>query len=394
MSSVSIGTVPQWLHCSDAWVSLSSTLEHSEGTDTLGADLGADLGAVFELLPVCDLNCTDGVQMYKVMGAWCLSWNRVPKNVFFPLWVVLDETTRQTLLFDCKYYQQELDGGWLDNMFDRDDVDMMSWVYQGKSSVSEYVWKFTTKYKSDECIEPRCHAVINGAIQCLTWLINSDPMRDKNNDHLVSSAIEYDQVNSLACLHKNGWTITNNDFINAIEYSLNCVKYMSDHGFTHPQGLTLAAVTGQVEIMAYLYERGYSWSPNSLVKAAEGDHLDCVKYAHEHGCTWSTDGAEMACKTLPCLQYLHENGCPWNPTLVYVNAFRYDHLLYLQYAHTHGCPVPIMVHTIAGFSLIRPTFQNLCLPYFMQTIFPHCKFPTVAGGYTDIQIQVSFGGNL
>lgn len=113
--------VLEWLRDSDVYASLISCLADEEGERKKGE--GFDLS----LLPQCKLDCGDALLLYRVMGAWCLSWDRVPKAVFFPLWLELDPETRRNMLVKYKYYTEELHvDNWRKNMIQRDDVGLFA----------------------------------------------------------------------------------------------------------------------------------------------------------------------------------------------------------------------------------------------------------------------------
>lgn len=134
--------VPDWIRVSDLWVSMCS------GSDSAELAEGIDLST----LPQCSLDCGDAIRMYTVMGAWCFSWDRVPKAVFLPQWLELTVAKRNELLLKYRYFTEELHINlWIDRMYDRDDVTMLAAV--------------TTRYK----LSIGTITKFPGAIRCLRY---------------------------------------------------------------------------------------------------------------------------------------------------------------------------------------------------------------------------------
>lgn len=127
-----------------------------------------------------------------------------------------------------------------------------------------------------------------------------------------------------------------------------------------------AAYYGNLELLIWLSEKGFTWSEDACTGAAEGGHLDCLTYLHEHDCPWdetvirdSIVYEHMSCLMYACdnecprtaesckhaayegktgyLMYLYKSGCPWDKRTCEAAAKRgnFDCLLF---AHINGCP--------------------------------------------------------
>jgi len=80
------------------------------------------------------------------------------------------------------------------------------------------------------------------------------------------------------------------------------------------------ASVGNLELLKYAHENGYSWDSLTCYYAVECVHLECLKYAHENGCEWDSSTCSNAAANghLECLRYAHENGCDWDSS-IYIN---------------------------------------------------------------------------
>jgi len=125
--------------------------------------------------------------------------------------------------------------------------------------------------------------------------------------------------------------------------NLELVNYLHDKGcpldidaFTT---IIIAAEIGNVEILQYLRDIGYSWNANACGSAAKNGHMDVLKYLHENGCPWDSTTCSDCTKGghLEILKWLHKNNCPWDEwscaSAAYHNQFEI-----LKYLHEHNCP--------------------------------------------------------
>lgn len=134
---------------------------------------------------------------------------------------------------------------------------------------------------------------------------------------------------------------------------LPCVQFLHSHGVPWTQHvMSDAAMSGDVQMMKYIYERiplpeqthafsnpettfyastnleclqytlshGCQWHHAAMIRAAEG-HLDCLQYCYDHGAQWDTlTSSSAACRAserpdyCACLVFLVERGCPIAPS--------------------------------------------------------------------------------
>jgi hypothetical protein len=101
-----------------------------------------------------------------------------------------------------------------------------------------------------------------------------------------------------------------------------------------------AAAGGQLDMLVFLRERGFSLDGLTYEAAAEGDHLDVVMFLCEHGCP----GAERACCAaasrghLRILEVLHARGaCPLTGLVLWHAVYR-GQLEVVTWLRQRGCP--------------------------------------------------------
>lgn len=101
------------------------------------------------------------------------------------------------------------------------------------------------------------------------------------------------------------------------------------------QACNIAAQYGNLSMLQYLHQNGFSWSTDTPAHAASNGHLDCLKYLYENGCPWNTHTCRKAVnyKQVDCLRYAHENGCPFSSDLTSI----FTSLACLQYLYENGC---------------------------------------------------------
>jgi hypothetical protein len=88
-----------------------------------------------------------------------------------------------------------------------------------------------------------------------------------------------------------------------------------------------AASHGRLEVLKWLVENGFKYSPDCLAAAAHYGELECIEYLREIGCPWSNAvfewfvsrfqhiGNGIAAKVekfVQVLRYLMETGCPYD----------------------------------------------------------------------------------
>jgi hypothetical protein len=73
----------------------------------------------------------------------------------------------------------------------------------------------------------------------------------------------------------------------------------------------IAAGSGQLECMQWLYENGVPIGAHTCWIAASCGHIECLRWLHERGAPWYDNVCFIAAKNghLACLQYAYEHGC-------------------------------------------------------------------------------------
>ena len=96
----------------------------------------------------------------------------------------------------------------------------------------------------------------------------------------------------------------------------------------------IAALSGNLPMIQWLREHGFSWSSTACSKAASKGHLELLKWMHE--CPWNEDSVISAARYgyLETLKWLINNGCPWSIDNLLLNAVRGGSVEVLEYSNT------------------------------------------------------------
>jgi len=120
----------------------------------------------------------------------------------------------------------------------------------------------------------------------------------------------------------------------------------------------LAAGSGKIESLTYLYANGCHWNESTCYGAAKGGHLEVLQWARQNGCRCDLMTCMYAAKGghVEVLQWAHQNGCPWDEKTCRLAAER-GHLEVLQWAHRNGCPWNEYTWKYA---------RRICRPYLIE----------------------------
>lgn len=88
------------------WLRACSSLFFSSPDDANGDNVGA--AELLAELPVCDLECANGVLYYRVLRMWCVPWHLVPRPQFLKAWRSVDPRIAAALTERYKMYKSEL----------------------------------------------------------------------------------------------------------------------------------------------------------------------------------------------------------------------------------------------------------------------------------------------
>ena len=121
------------------------------------------------------------------------------------------------------------------------------------------------------------------------------------------------------------------------------LKWAIDNGCPVDDKICASAAGGversQLKILKWLRERGYPWHIFTCKYAAMHGYMDVVKWARENGCPWDAGTCAGAAShgNLANLQWLREQGCDWDDWTC-CEAARLGNLEVLVWAHENGCP--------------------------------------------------------
>lgn len=111
----------------------------------------------------------------------------------------------------------------------------------------------------------------------------------------------------------------------------------------------LSALFGNLGMLKYAYENGYTWNTWVLIQAARGGSIQCLEYAYDRGCRLNELATTAAAENghLACLRFLREKRCPWDRWIP-EKASENGHAKCLEYAIVNGCDVsPFVMQTAA-----------------------------------------------
>ena len=135
---------------------------------------------------------------------------------------------------------------------------------------------------------------------------------------------------------------------------LPCLKYLYDKGFPwNKDVLRRTAFSGNTKCLSFAIENGAHETllrdepdrkapeEDVFIWAAEGGHVACLQMLHENAFSWCEQVCSKAASVdnLGCLKWLHENGCPWDEATC-TGAISEGGMTCLQYAVNNGCRLP------------------------------------------------------
>ena len=157
----------------------------------------------------------------------------------------------------------------------------------------------------------RYRAWLNDQVEVMEWVVTNGTF-DKDSAHFLS------QDNMLRILVEEG-------HLPMLKWWFE--KYgASDIILSKRQFTKAAASQGKLEVLKWLVENGFKYSPDCLAAAAHYGELECIEYLREIGCPWSyavfewfvarfqhiRNGIAKVEKFIPTLRYLMETGCPYD----------------------------------------------------------------------------------
>jgi hypothetical protein len=85
---------------------------------------------------------------------------------------------------------------------------------------------------------------------------------------------------------------------------------------------TLCASDGNLRLLCWAREQGYSWDSRTCAAASGNGHLETLKWSREQGCPWDSETCSAAARIgqIETLKWLREQGCPWDSYACYAAA--------------------------------------------------------------------------
>lgn len=186
-------------------------------------------------------------------------------------------------------------------------------------------------------------AICGGKLDCVKFLHeNGIPL----NKELCSIETGYrPNLEVVRYLYEKGYQFGSSFWESAaFEGNLDTLKFLLNTDLPFDEGETFAsaAMCGQLCCIKYLHENGYSWDEKSTEGAISEGKVECLEYLCEHGCPFYENCYEAALENnqVECLEYLCENGngAPLDTESCCEIAARCRSLDCLQYLHERGYP--------------------------------------------------------
>ncbi len=164
------------------------------------------------------------------------------------------------------------------------------------------------------------------------------------NSVLIQALISYDCLSLLELAKENGCNLRNVNGHATFYGNLEILKWAKGKGFDFTSSYVIHAVqNGHLEAFKWMRD---NYKIEEYIRdrlcdfSAYYGQLDILKWAHENGYTWNAKTCSSAAVNghLECLKYLRENNCEWDNN-VYLNANKYEHKGLLEWAMENGCPV-------------------------------------------------------
>ncbi|GLC38684.1 hypothetical protein PLESTB_000590000 [Pleodorina starrii] len=112
----------------------------------------------------------------------------------------------------------------------------------------------------------------------------------------------------------------------------------------NPDLLDRAASSGNMQLLTWLQERGWTWGPEAVFDAAEGGCEEALEWlVLEQGCPLPADGRPYSAATphgdLAMVRCLHRLGCPWGPNQIVKSIRLQAPIPMLRCLVELGCPI-------------------------------------------------------
>ncbi|GLC39373.1 hypothetical protein PLESTB_000323200 [Pleodorina starrii] len=196
-------------------------------------------------------------------------------------------------------------------------------------------------------------AVFFGNLAALRFLVEQAGVRPTGDESDVTEAARQGHLAVLQYLHASGLPVharlVAGDAARAGHLPL-VAWAVESLGVAPADGaawlLDCAAASGNLELMAWLHDRGWALGPKAFPNGAESGCEEALEWLVERGCPFPLDGGAYFKAAfngdLAMLRCLHRLGCPWGPTgkLLADCISIVDSVAVLQCLLDLGCPEP------------------------------------------------------
>lgn len=124
----------------------------------------------------------------------------------------------------------------------------------------------------------------------------------------------------------------------AIVQTVSTLQWAIGFGYTPTYETTkVAAMTGNLDVLTFLYNTECPWDTDTLNFAAQEGHIDCLRFALENGCIGSEWTCSYAARTghLDCLKLLYHYNYGWSNGWAKIFAAQCNKMECLKFMHQH-----------------------------------------------------------
>lgn len=122
---------------------------------------------------------------------------------------------------------------------------------------------------------------------------------------------------------------------------LDIVRYLFKRGYKIENCfLEMTAYEGHLDVIKFFMAQGIPLDMEAVYSAARGGRLECLKFFAENGCVLNERTFFYAVGHLDVMEYLLNEGCPWDETAI-LEAARSGDLECLKFLHRNGYPLQL-----------------------------------------------------
>jgi len=165
---------------------------------------------------------------------------------------------------------------------------------------------------NDISIDTCTTAAIHGHIDCLEWLIDNDCECDFE---VCDSAAQYGQCDVVKYLYSRGFRCQDGLALAAASGNLELVQWLYDHNAPiNGDEFECAASSGNIEMLDWLYDNGFVLDYYAYRGAICAGNIDVCEWLFEHNCPGGDNACMIACEIndLSMLHELRDHGFVYN----------------------------------------------------------------------------------